>query len=104
MSVNGTRLKFSYIDVATCGQVDGKNAARIRVNETGEITFFNQGGDSAQCKLENGFTNGSSCDAFDSKSLTSLTTGTTANTEIRMSSTLPMSMVPRSAMSTCACT
>ncbi|CAI7626207.1 unnamed protein product [Penicillium pancosmium] len=107
VAVNGTRLDFSYVDVAACGQVDGKNAAWIRVNETGEVSFSNQGGDNAKCKLERGLNTGSSCSASDFKSLTSTTasttagtTGTTAGTNTRPSSSLDNG----SATSTCACT
>lgn len=70
MKVQNSLIDLSYIDVAACGQVNGKNAAWIMVNKTGEVTFFNQNGDKAKCKLDNGLNTGSSCSTSDFKSLT----------------------------------
>ncbi|KAJ5740106.1 hypothetical protein N7533_012890 [Penicillium manginii] len=65
VAVNGTYIDFSYLDVAVCGQVNGKNIAWIRVNETGEVTFFNQNGVKVKCRLDNGLSTGSSCSVPD---------------------------------------
>ncbi|KAJ5404030.1 hypothetical protein N7509_003901 [Penicillium cosmopolitanum] len=73
--VDEIRLGLSYIDVATCGKIDGKNEAWIRVEKTGEVTFFNMNGDKANCTLDNGLNTGSSCSASGYMSLNSTSAG-----------------------------
>ncbi|KAJ5109910.1 hypothetical protein N7532_002555 [Penicillium argentinense] len=97
--VNGTRKDSASIDVAACGTENGKNVAWILVNQTGEVTFFNQNGDKA-----------GSCNASDHEPLTTTSAilplslpATSTPAQGSSSSTASSSSDTGSSPSTCAC-
>jgi formate-dependent nitrite reductase cytochrome c552 subunit len=63
--VNGARKDSTTSKVDACGTKDGKDVAWILVNQTGEVTFFNQNGDKSGCQLNNDFKTGSWCNTTD---------------------------------------
>lgn len=102
---DGNSKNSTHIDVPACGQEKGQNVAWIYVSQSGEVIFFNQNGDKAECVLDNGLIKGSSCNAHDAKADASGTPTPRAVT-ISVSSTSPVSprkSTSQSAMSTCAC-
>ncbi|KAJ5090622.1 hypothetical protein N7532_009306 [Penicillium argentinense] len=105
--VNGTRIEYSYIDVAACGQANGINVAWILVNQTGEVTFFNKNGDKAECLLDNGLKTGSLCNTSDPEPLTSTSASPSssapATSTPSSSSIVSNSSDTGSSMSTCSC-
>ncbi|KAJ5111899.1 hypothetical protein NUU61_001529 [Penicillium alfredii] len=81
-AVNGTRKDFSALNVEACGTENGKDAAWIMVDLTGEVTFFNQNGDKSGCTLNHGLKAGSWCNASDPKHMTTadLSSASTSST------------------------
>lgn len=99
---DGNSKNSTHIDVPACGHEKGQNVAWIYVSQSGEVIFFNQNGDKAECVLDNGLIKGSSCDAKSDASGTPTPRAVT----ISVSSTSPVSprkSASQSAMSTCAC-
>ncbi|KAJ5798974.1 uncharacterized protein N7503_006479 [Penicillium pulvis] len=62
--------QYSALSVDVCGTEDGSPAAWIRVNHTGEVTFFNKNGNSSTCVLNQGLKAGSWCTANESEVFT----------------------------------
>ncbi|CAG8344745.1 unnamed protein product [Penicillium salamii] len=87
-AVNGTRKNVSVLNVDACGTENGMPAAWIWVNQGGLVTFFNQGGDQAECTLNDKFKVGSWCSAADFISAPSTISSTRSSAGYLTSSTL----------------
>ncbi|KAJ5417430.1 uncharacterized protein N7487_000980 [Penicillium crustosum] len=84
--IKGVRKDFTVLNVDTCGTEDSHPVAWIQVNNDGLVTFFNQGGKKAACKLDRGLKVGSWCNASDLLSISSSSVSSTSTSSDSSSS------------------